>query len=111
MDYFSRQEHNLPMKKPKDLDELHLPADALDHRLALARTGEGKPAAGALLTRDEVRTRLRISAAHFSKIAAGKVRGLPKLASVPLGRRQMFVDTTVDRWIRDVEAKSCSTAR
>lgn len=65
----------------------------------------------ALLTREEAMARLRLKPAFFSKVASGKVKGLPALACVRIGRRQLFREETIDRWILDVEANSCSADR
>jgi hypothetical protein len=63
---------------------------------------------GRLLTREETIVRLRLKPAHFSKIVNGKVKGLPALPCVRLGRRLLFREETIDKWIVDVEAASCS---
>ena len=66
---------------------------------------------GRLLTRQEAMERLRLKPAHFSKVASGKVKGLPQLASVRIGRRQLFRVETLDRWVVQVEKLSCNEAR
>ena len=66
---------------------------------------------GRLLDRKEAMERLRLKSAHFSKVANGKVRGLPKLACVRIGRRQLFREETITRWIVEVEKLSCKEAR
>jgi hypothetical protein len=63
-----------------------------------------------ILTREETMARLRLKPAHFSKLVNGRIKGLPTLACLRIGRRQLFRDETVEAWVRDVEAK-CSTAR
>ena len=45
---------------------------------------------GRLLNRLEAMERLRLKSAHFSKVVAGKIKGLPLLACVRIGRRQLF---------------------
>jgi hypothetical protein len=56
--------------------------------------------------------RLRLKAAHFSKLVNGKVKGLPPLPVVQIGRRQLFREESVQQWILDVEKMNkCSTAR
>jgi hypothetical protein len=65
----------------------------------------------ALLTRSEVIVRLRVTPGHFSKIVNGKVKGLPRLPAVLLGRRQLFREETIDAWLREVEALSCNADR
>lgn len=64
----------------------------------------------ALLTRDEAMGRLRLKPAFFSKVAAGKVKGLPPLPCVRIGRRQLFREETINRWVLDVENKPCNVA-
>lgn len=64
----------------------------------------------ALLTREEAMLRLRLKPAFFSKIANGKVKGLPTLPTVRIGRRQLFREEAIERWILEVETKSCSVA-
>jgi len=64
-----------------------------------------------LLTREEAMARLRLKAAFFSKITNGKVKGLPTLTSVRIGRRQLFREETLNQWIIDVESRSCNGAR
>jgi len=66
--------------------------------------------AGKLLTREEAMTRLRLKPAFFSKIVNGKVKGLPRLPAVVIGRRQLFRDESLDKWILEVEGQ-CNTAR
>jgi hypothetical protein len=64
-----------------------------------------------LLTREETMGRLRLKAAHFSRLVNGKVKGLPPLPVVQIGRRQLFREESVQQWIIDVEKmKKCSTA-
>jgi len=65
----------------------------------------------ALLTREEAMAQLRLKPAFFSKVVSGMVKGLPPLACLRIGRRQLFREDTVNQWILDVEAKSCSPAR
>lgn len=54
---------------------------------------------------------LRLKPAHFSKVTNGKVKGLPKLACVRIGRRQLFREETLLNWILEVEKQSCNEAR
>ena len=64
-----------------------------------------------LLTRDETMERLRLKSAHFSKLVNGKVKGLPPLPVVQIGRRQLFREEAIQQWIIDVEkTKKCSAA-
>jgi hypothetical protein len=64
-----------------------------------------------LLTRGETMARLRVKAAHFSKLVNGKIKGLPPLPCVQIGRRQLFREESVEQWIIDVErTRKCSAA-
>jgi hypothetical protein len=64
----------------------------------------------ALLTRKEAMNRLRLRSSHFSKLVNGKIKGLPQLKAVKIGRRQLFREETIEQWIVDVEGGSCSAA-
>lgn len=64
-----------------------------------------------LLIRAEAMNRLRLKASHFSKLVNGKIKGLPPLPMVTIGRRQLFRAAALDQWIIDVENKRCSAAR
>ena len=64
-----------------------------------------------LLTRAETMARLRLKAAHFSKMTNGKIAGTPALPCVRIGRRQLFRLETVDQWVLDLETKPCNGAR
>jgi hypothetical protein len=57
-----------------------------------------------VLTRLEAMERLRMKPAFFSKLTNGKVKGLPRLRCIRAGRRQLFLETTVDQWAIDAEA-------
>ncbi len=59
----------------------------------------------ALLTREEVIKRLRLKPSFFSKLANGKVKGLPALPIVRIGRRQLFREQSIEEWILKVENK------
>jgi len=58
-----------------------------------------------LLTRAEAMGRLRLKSSHFSKVVSGKIKGLPKLPVVQIGRCQFFRPEAIDRWILDAEKK------
>jgi hypothetical protein len=65
-----------------------------------------------LLTRKEAMARLRLKASHFSKVVNGRVKGLPKLAAVRIGRRQLFREETLNGWVAQVESlEVCKKAR
>ena len=66
---------------------------------------------GRLLDRKEAMERLRLKPAHFSKVVNGKLKGLPTLACLWIGRRQFFREETIDRWIVEVEKISCKEVR
>lgn len=53
---------------------------------------------------------LRLKPAFFSKVANGKVKGLPPLPCVRIGRRQLFREEAVFQWLKTVEERSCRTA-
>jgi len=46
---------------------------------------------------------LRLKAAHFSKLVNGKLKGIPRLHCLRIGRRQVFREETVQQWIINVE--------
>ncbi len=64
-----------------------------------------------LLAREEAMERLRLKLAHVSKVTNGEVKGLPQLACVRIGRRQLFGEETSATWIIEVEKPSCNEAR
>ena len=64
-----------------------------------------------LLTRKEAMARLRLKPAFFSKVTNGKIKGLPPLMCVRIGRRQLFREERIDEWIIEVENKSCKQDR
>jgi hypothetical protein len=67
--------------------------------------------AGRLLDRTEAMNRLHLKASHFSKIVNGKIKGLPQLKHVRLGRKLLFREESLSDWIAEVEGLSCSAAR
>jgi hypothetical protein len=71
---------------------------------------DGVMATGGLLTRDEAMAWVRLKPSFFSKVVNGKVKGLPPLPVVRIGRRQFFREESLNQWINDVEAKSCNAA-
>ena len=48
---------------------------------------------------------LRLKPSHFSKLVNGKVKGMPPLPKVQIGRRQLFRPQAVYQWIIDVEGR------
>jgi hypothetical protein len=71
--------------------------------------GDTKPSNGPvtnaarLLTRAEAMDRLRLKSSHFSKVVSGKIKGLPRLPVVQIGRCQFFRPEAVERWILEAE--------
>ncbi len=59
-----------------------------------------------LLDRLEAMERLRLKPAHFSKVVSRKIKGLPPVACVRIGRRQLFRLDTLEGWTIEVEAIS-----
>jgi hypothetical protein len=47
--------------------------------------------------------RLRIKPSHFSKVVNGKVAGLPPIPCVLIGRRQLFNEDSLEKWVLEVE--------
>jgi hypothetical protein len=58
-----------------------------------------------LLTRSEAMARLRLKSSHFSKVVSGKIRGLPRLPVLQIGRCQFFRRAAIERWIIEAEKK------
>jgi len=58
-----------------------------------------------LLTKAETMLILRLKPSHFSKLVNGKVKGMPPLPKVQIGRRQLFRPQAVYQWIIDVEGR------
>jgi hypothetical protein len=64
----------------------------------------------AILTREEAMEKLRLKPSFFSKIVNGKVKGLPRIPSVQLGRKQLFREESLNEWVAKVEELSCKKA-
>lgn len=47
---------------------------------------------------------VRCSKAHLCNILNGKVRDIPRLPAVRVGRRVLFRRESLEQWLRDVEA-------
>lgn len=62
-----------------------------------------------MLTRSEAMEMLRLKPAFFSKVVNGKVRHLPQIPYVRIGRRQLFRKESLEGWILKVEGQ-CSAA-
>jgi hypothetical protein len=61
-------------------------------------------------TRIEAMLLLRLRPATFSKLVNGKLKGVPPLICVRVGRRQLFLGRTLRQWLIDGEAMSCNGA-
>jgi excisionase family DNA binding protein len=49
---------------------------------------------------------VRCSRAHLSNIIHGKIRGIPRLPSVRIGRRVLFRRESLEQWLRQAESTS-----
>ncbi|MBV9508556.1 MAG: helix-turn-helix domain-containing protein [Acidobacteriia bacterium] len=54
-----------------------------------------------ILTINEVAAILRCSKTHVSHLLAGKVRGLPRLTHIAMGRRKLVRREWLDQWIEN----------
>ena len=63
------------------------------------------PSLRTILTLTEVADELRCSKAHLQNIVAGKVRNLPPLPSLRLGRRLLVRYDALLQWMLSVEAR------
>lgn len=61
------------------------------------------------LTFKEAADRLRCSKGQFSKLICGKVKGVPPLKVVRLGRRVVVREQTLQEWL--LEAETCNADR
>lgn len=52
-----------------------------------------------ILTLPEVAQRLRCSKAHVSKLLNGKIRGVPPLTHISMGRRKVVRRDWLDTWL------------
>jgi excisionase family DNA binding protein len=59
-----------------------------------------------ILNLGEAAALVRCSRAHLCNLANGKVKGLPQLPSVRIGRRVLFRREALERWLQQVEAAS-----
>jgi hypothetical protein len=59
-----------------------------------------------LLDMKTVADRLNCSKGHVSKLINGKVKGMPALPFVGLGRKRSVVETTLNEYVRLSEGKS-----
>ena len=56
-----------------------------------------------LLSAREAQERLGVSRPQLSKLINGKVRNVPPLPCVRIGRQVKFRQESIDKWIEDVE--------
>lgn len=54
-----------------------------------------------ILTIKDVATILRCSKAHVTNVLYGKVRGVPRLTHVNLGRRKLVRREWLDKWLEE----------
>jgi excisionase family DNA binding protein len=47
---------------------------------------------------------VRCSRAHLCNVINGKVRGIPQLPTVRIGRRVLFRRESLEQWLRELEA-------
>ena len=52
----------------------------------------------------EAATLVRCSRAHLCNVINGKVRGIPHLPTVRIGRRVLFRRESLEQWLREIEA-------
>lgn len=69
--------------------------------LPIAEKGDQIPR---VLNLKEAATFVRCSKAHLCNILNGKVRDIPRLPAVRVGRRVLFRRESLEQWLRDVEA-------
>ena len=52
-----------------------------------------------ILTINDVAAILRCSKTHVSNVLAGKVRGIPRLTHIAMGRRKLVRSEWLDQWM------------
>ena len=57
-----------------------------------------------VLNLTEAAALVRCSRAHLCNVINGKVRGIPHLPTVRIGRRVLFRRESLEQWLREVEA-------
>jgi hypothetical protein len=71
----------------------------------LMRTGQpGSAALAKVLNLAEAAAFVRCSRAHLSNIVNGKIRGIPRLPAVRIGRRVLFRRESLEMWLHQVES-------
>jgi excisionase family DNA binding protein len=63
-----------------------------------------------ILTLSEVAFRLRCSKAHVSKAINGRLRDLPPLPAIRMGRRRLVRRSSLERWLASNEHPAHSSA-
>jgi excisionase family DNA binding protein len=79
-----------------------MPVQSLE-RDNLVTRHSGASANSTLLVCEEVAKRLRCSKGQLSKVIQGKIKSLPRLNVVRLGRRVLVREEALEQWIREVE--------
>jgi hypothetical protein len=64
-----------------------------------------------VLTRKQTMEMLHVKPAFFSKLVNGKVPGLPPLRYIRVGRRLLFLKSSIDEWLLEAEKITCSVVR
>ncbi len=75
------------------------PSEVTNRRSDALRNGGTVENTSNILTIKEVATILRCSKAHALNVIDGKVRGLPKLTHLSLGRRKVVRKDWLDQWM------------
>jgi excisionase family DNA binding protein len=61
-----------------------------------------------LLDMGEVAKRLGCCKGHVSKLINGKVKGLPKLPCIRLGRRTMVSEDALNEWLHNLQGRGAA---
>jgi len=64
------------------------------------------PTSGSVLSLRETAELVRCSKAHLSNVIRGKVKGLPQLPVVRIGRRLLVRRDALAQWLKTVERQS-----
>lgn len=70
----------------------------------LVRAGQPDGAVSKVLNLAEAAALVRCSRAHLSNIVNGKIRGIPRLPAVRIGRRVLFRRESLELWLQQVES-------
>ena len=77
----------------------------VEHHLALTGRRENMEDSEDILTINEIARVLRCSKAHVANVMQGKVRGLPRLMHLPLGRRKVVRRAWLQEWMEANKAR------